>query len=65
VPCHWCNAALGYARDSPVLLRKLAAYLESDERVSGPTQFTDRWTEWHKRVARTNEDNGLTKKDSP
>lgn len=27
--CNSCNSALGYARDNPDLLRKLAAYLES------------------------------------
>lgn len=26
--CHWCNSALGYAMDSPELLRRLADYLE-------------------------------------
>lgn len=27
--CHTCNLALGYAKDSPVLLRKMAVYLET------------------------------------
>jgi hypothetical protein len=34
VLCQWCNSALGYARDSPDTLRRLAAYLESGKRVS-------------------------------
>lgn len=28
--CYGCNAALGYAYDSPKILRKLASYLEAD-----------------------------------
>lgn len=27
--CHYCNAALGMARDNPLILRALAAYLET------------------------------------
>jgi hypothetical protein len=27
--CHTCNLALGYAKDSPKLLRKMAVYLET------------------------------------
>lgn len=27
--CTWCNSAMGYAMDSPELLRKMAAYLEA------------------------------------
>lgn len=33
--CHWCNAALGYASDDPNLLRALADYLESGDRLTG------------------------------
>lgn len=31
--CSWCNAALGYTFDSPKILRALADYLESGDRV--------------------------------
>lgn len=58
--CHWCNAALGYAQDSPTILRRMADYLESDERIGPPNQFSDQWTEWVKRVARTDADDVLT-----
>jgi hypothetical protein len=34
VLCQWCNSALGYAGDSPRILRQLADYLESDNRVT-------------------------------
>ena len=30
--CHYCNAALGYAKDRPEVLRAMAAYIESWER---------------------------------
>lgn len=60
--CAWCNSALGYAMDSAELLRAMADYLESDQRISLPAQFTDRWTEFTDRVARTYEDYELTEK---
>lgn len=60
VICGWCNNALGYAMDSPEILRAMADYLESGERVSHPAQFTDQWIEWVKRVARTYPDHELT-----
>lgn len=31
--CAWCNNALGYALDNPAILRALADYLESGERI--------------------------------
>lgn len=36
--CHHCNVALGHVKDSPAILRKLAAYLEDHgEATHGPT----------------------------
>lgn len=34
VLCQWCNCALGYAGDDPDVLRRMAAYIESEERIS-------------------------------
>ena len=34
VICQWCNSAMGYARDSPQVLRRMADYLESGQRLS-------------------------------
>lgn len=33
VLCQWCNSALGYAGDNPEVLRRMARYLESGERI--------------------------------
>lgn len=38
--CQWCNCALGYARDNPIALRRMAAYLESDTRLATPNRST-------------------------
>lgn len=35
VLCTWCNAALGYAFDSPTLLHRMADYLELQTRMPG------------------------------
>lgn len=35
--CYGCNAALGYARDLPSLLRKLADYIERDKEIQKGT----------------------------
>jgi hypothetical protein len=32
--CFWCNLSIGYAKDSPVLLRKLATYVKKAEQRS-------------------------------
>ena len=34
VLCQWCNAALGYAFDNPVTLRRAADYLELETRLA-------------------------------
>lgn len=34
VLCSWCNSALGYARDNPAVLRRMADYLESKDRIT-------------------------------
>jgi hypothetical protein len=31
--CGWCNSALGYAFDDPAVLRRMADYLESGQRI--------------------------------
>jgi len=35
VLCQWCNSALGYAKDNPEVLRRMADYLERGDRI-GP-----------------------------
>jgi hypothetical protein len=43
--CHTCNVVLGNAEDDPVLLRKLADYLERFPRPEGPYQPKSRATD--------------------
>ena len=31
--CQWCNSALGYAADNPLILRRMADYIESGVRL--------------------------------
>jgi hypothetical protein len=37
--CQWCNSALGYAHDNPTILRRMADYLESDDRLTSPISY--------------------------
>ena len=68
VLCGWCNAALGYAQDSPEILRAAADYLESGVRLD-TSRFTDslyRDTEANRSTSPTYETrrDGLTQKAS-
>ena len=61
--CSWCNTALGYAMDSPDLLRRMADYLETGERIDVPEELT--WQpEWVSRASQSTESvNRVTRTD--
>lgn len=46
VLCQWCNTALGYAFDTPEVLRRMADYLEFGTRIADiESRYTDRSSE--------------------
>ena len=51
VLCQWCNNAIGYAQDSPTILRAAAEYLESGVRLGIPVGPLSRSTDEGGRVA--------------